>query len=103
MLLAGIGNLPDTVGDRSIIIEMIRKRLEEKVKRLRACDGKELWVLGRKVARWAADNCDAMSQADPESPERLNDRAADAWLPLLAIADQAGGEWPGRARAAAVE
>ncbi len=34
-------------------------------------------------------------------PSALNDRAADNWRPLLAIADTAGGEWPKRAREAA--
>ncbi|MDP1086397.1 DUF3631 domain-containing protein, partial [Klebsiella pneumoniae] len=32
----------------------------------------------------------------------INDRAGDNWEPLLAIADQAGGDWPDRARAAAL-
>jgi hypothetical protein len=32
----------------------------------------------------------------------LNDRAADAWEPLLAIADLAGGDWPQRGRKAAL-
>ena len=32
----------------------------------------------------------------------MNDRAADNWRPLLAIADLAGGEWPGLARQAAL-
>jgi hypothetical protein len=36
-------------------------------------------------------------------PPRLNDRAVDNWRLLVAIADQAGGEWGERARAAAVE
>jgi Protein of unknown function (DUF3631) len=31
----------------------------------------------------------------------MNDRAADNWRPLLAIADLAGGEWPKQAREAA--
>jgi hypothetical protein len=31
----------------------------------------------------------------------LEDRAADTWEPLVAIADLAGGDWPARARAAA--
>jgi Protein of unknown function (DUF3631) len=103
MLLAGIGKLPDTIADRSITIEMKRKRPDEKVKRLRARDGGELWDLGRKVARWATDNLDSVGLADPEVPEKLNDRAADAWSPLLAIADVAGGDWPARARKAAIE
>jgi hypothetical protein len=33
----------------------------------------------------------------------LNDRASDNWRLLLAVADEAGGEWPELARAAAVE
>jgi hypothetical protein len=35
-------------------------------------------------------------------PEGIEDRNADVWEPLLAIADAAGGEWPDRARVAAV-
>jgi hypothetical protein len=35
-------------------------------------------------------------------PETLNDRAADSWEPLLAVADAAGGTWPTRARLAAI-
>src|SRR5262249_8719789 len=37
---------------------------------------------------------------DPEIPDALDDRAADNWRPLLAIADLAGGAWPRRARGA---
>ncbi len=33
---------------------------------------------------------------------RWDDRAGDNWRPLIALADAAGGKWPGRARAAAV-
>lgn len=44
-----------------------------------------------------------MKEADPKIPQKLNgdDRAADNWRPLLAIADAVGGEWPQRAREAA--
>ena len=35
-------------------------------------------------------------------PQALNDRQADNWRPLLAIADAAGGDWPRRARDAAL-
>jgi hypothetical protein len=54
------------------------------------------------VARWAADSLDALRAADPELPEELNDRAQDNRRPLVAIADQASGPWPARARAAAL-
>ena len=35
-------------------------------------------------------------------PPGIEDRAADCWEPLLAIADEAGDDWPERAREAAV-
>jgi hypothetical protein len=103
MLLAGIGNLPGTVADRSIPIQMERKRFDEKVKPLRAGDGDELRNIGRKVARWVTDNLAALRGARPEPPVQIHDRAADAWSPLFAIADLAGGTWPERARLAAIE
>jgi hypothetical protein len=56
-----------------------------------------------KIARWSTDNLHALAGAEPRMPETLNDRAADAWEPLVAIADLAGGDWPERARAAAIE
>ena len=34
-------------------------------------------------------------------PAGIQDRNADIWEALVAVADIAGGEWPGRARAAA--
>lgn len=40
--------------------------------------------------------------ARPEMPEGLRDRQMDAWEPLFAIADMAGGDWPARARKAAL-
>ncbi|HET9655441.1 MAG TPA: DUF3631 domain-containing protein [Kineosporiaceae bacterium] len=41
-----------------------------------------------------------LESAAPGMP--LEDRAADTWEPLIAVADLAGGPWPGRARAAAL-
>ena len=64
-LLSGIGTLPDTVRDRSIEIEMVRKRPEEKVCRLRRRDGGDLGVLCRKLARWALDNIEKLRDSNP--------------------------------------
>ena len=41
---------------------------------------------------------DALTDAEPDMP--VEDRAADVWEPLIAVADQAGGAWPERARGA---
>jgi putative DNA primase/helicase len=99
--VAGIGQVPDTVADRSVIIRLERKLHAQTVKRLRARDGAELHELARKIARFVADNDRRLRHDQPDVPNELNDRARDAWEPLIAIADIAGGEWPERARNAA--
>jgi hypothetical protein len=63
---------------------------------------RELADLPRKAARWAKDNLEILRHSSPEFPNGLNDRQADNWEPLLAIADLVGGEWPERARKAAL-
>jgi hypothetical protein len=101
LLLSGIGELPDTVRDRAIGIELNRKRPDEKVARLRRRDGQDLRELARKAARWTGDHLEALGNARPEMPEWINDRASDAWEPLFAIAELAGEKWRKRAEAAA--
>jgi hypothetical protein len=54
------------------------------------------------LREWAAIAADALADANPELPDALNDRAAEAWEPLLAIADNAGHGWPEAARRAAL-
>ena len=100
--VALIGTLPDTLADRSIILSMRRQQPEEPVERLRLDKLGELESLRRKAWRWASDNAEELRDADPEIPSSLHDRARDNWRPLLAIADLAGGEWPKRARDAAL-
>jgi putative DNA primase/helicase len=102
MALAGIGELPDTVRDRSIEIGMRRKLPGETVRKLRRRDGADLKDIARKLTRWARDNMETLRAAESKMPDGLNDRAADAWEPLVAIADLSGGDWPTRARAAAL-
>jgi hypothetical protein len=101
--LAGLGWLPDTLMGRSIIIRMRRRGPQEKVepfrRRERAAAGE---VLQDRLAAWAAPLIDELKKARPEMPPGVEDRAADCWEPLLAVADAAGGHWPDTARAAAV-
>ena len=97
--IALIGNLPETLEDRSIVIPMRRKARHEKVARMRHAQlFKELEPLRRMAARWAKDNLEGLRDADPPLPEELHDRAADNWGPLVAIADLSGGVWPKEAR-----
>jgi putative DNA primase/helicase len=96
--VATIRGLADTLEDRSVIITLQRKPRDAKVERLRRRDTEELKTLRSQAARWAADNFNNLVDPDPPVPEVLNDRAADNWRPLLAIADLAGGTWPEEAR-----
>jgi putative DNA primase/helicase len=101
--IAAIGVLPGTIEDRAIIVRMQRRAPGESIERLRRDHiDAELELLRRMVGRWAADNATVIGDADPDVSTMLNDRAADNWRPLLAIADAAGGDWPARARKAAL-
>jgi putative DNA primase/helicase len=99
-VMAAIGRLPDTLADRCIIITMQRKMPGEKCERLRHLDATEY---RKRCAEFVHQHSDAIAKAQPEIPSSLNDRAADIWEPLLAIADLAGGEWPQLARQAALK
>ena len=99
--IALIGRLHPTIEDRSLVIELRRKLPTEKVYRIPK-RAEALLHLRRKCARWAEDHLDRLRDAEPTAPKELNDRAVDNWDPLLAIADAAGGEWPSRARVAAI-
>jgi putative DNA primase/helicase len=81
---------------------MKRRTSEESVAPLRRKNVAELEPLPRKCARWAKDNGARLAGLDVEVPRELNDRAADNWEPLLGIADLVGGDWPSRARRAAL-
>jgi hypothetical protein len=98
--LAGLDDLPDTIRTRSVIIRMRRRKPSERVEpwrhRIHTPQGHQI-----------ADRLDAWSKsiteiAWPEIPRGIEDRNADVWEPLLAVADLAGGGWPDRARVAAV-
>lgn len=97
--LAGIGNLPDTIMDRSVVVRMRRRASNETVASYRERrDGPALRELGKRLAAWAAGALDQLRAAVPELP--VEDRAADTWEPLVALADLAGNPWPERARLA---
>lgn len=100
--LALIGKAPHTITDRSIPIELRRKLAHERVLKLRDASKGQIAALQSGLARWAIDQGDRLAIARPDVPPDLNDRAGDSWAPLLAVADLAGGEWPARARDAAI-
>ena len=105
---AHIGNIPDTLEDRSIRLPMVRKLPGEKVASLRQTGPTagalqaELGALVRQIARWIEDHSAQITLANPSPIADLGDRAMDNWMPLLSIAEVLGGTWPERARKAAL-
>jgi putative DNA primase/helicase len=97
LAIAAIGKLPDTLEDRSISCKMLRRKPSERVESFRIGRTEHIDILARKAMRWAADHQNALRDADPDVGE-LQNRVADNWSPLLAIADAAGGIWPKRMR-----
>jgi Protein of unknown function (DUF3631) len=101
--LAGIKDLPDTISDRAIPIRLQRRAPSEIVERFRRREAEEAGEpLGSWARSWAEHRVPQLTEGRPALPDELNDRAQDAWEPLLAIADLAGGDWPLAARRAAV-
>ena len=102
--LAGIenGRLPETIRDRSIPIQLHRKR-NEIVEPFRYGKVKEETDhLSTEIASCASQNVERLHGWNPGLPEELNDRAAEGWEPLLAIAELAGEGWAHEAKTAAI-
>jgi hypothetical protein len=99
--LAGIGNMPDTIEDRAAVIRMRRRAPGESVQPYRGRrDGPVLESLRVELHEWIKTHLSDLTNAVPAMP--LEDRAADTWEPLIALADLAGGDWPTAARQAAL-
>ena len=100
--IASIGTLSDTLQDRSIAIRLHRKLPSEKVRKFRADNVPHLTNLCRMSVRWATDNLEQLRKLDAPVPAQLHDRQADNWRAQFNIAELLGGEWPAKARAAAL-
>ncbi|MBB0228448.1 DUF3631 domain-containing protein, partial [Streptomyces calidiresistens] len=97
--LAGIGDLPDTIMDRSVVVRMRRRAGAEKVAAFRtARDTPALHHLRDRLTAWLRPLRTEAMNAEPAMP--VEDRAADTWEPLVIVADLAGGQWPDAARTA---
>ncbi|MGO8958701.1 MAG: DUF3631 domain-containing protein [Streptosporangiaceae bacterium] len=96
--IAGIGNLPDTIMDRAVVVRMRRRAPDERVRDYRERTTRpEGDALRELLAKWAADVADRVGVPWPQMPAGVADRPADVWEPLLMVADIAGGDWPKRA------
>jgi hypothetical protein len=101
--IATIKKVADTLMDRAVIVSLRRKAATEVVERFKMHDTADFASLRHQMRGWARDNSEALERADPAVPAGLQNRAADNWAPLIAIADCAGGSWPEISREAAVQ
>jgi len=98
--VAGLRDLPDTLASRCIFIRMKRRAPDEQVESFRIrYHAPEAKAIKEALEQWCAAH--DVTGAEPTLPDGIQDRAADCWEPLLAIADKAGSDWPVRARKAA--
>jgi hypothetical protein len=103
--IAGIGELPGTIADRAIPIQLRRRRTDEPCARWREREGHvEAAPLRQQLAAWAARTAvlEQLHEARPALPALDDDRKAEVLEPLVAIAQLAGGPWADRAGKAAL-
>lgn len=104
--IAGLGRLPATILQRSIVFPMHSRRADESVKSFRwRIEEENTEPIREALDAWADENFNNVAQLLSGDPvlglDRLEDRQGEIWEPLIAIGDLAGGEWPQRARQAA--
>jgi hypothetical protein len=101
--LAGLGWLPDTLMTRSVVVRMRPRAPTELIepfrRRLFLREGK---ALHDRLETWARQVLGSIAGTWPSMPDGVEDRAADVWEALIAVAIAAGGDWPGHATKAAV-
>jgi len=99
-----LAHLDPATRTRCITIRMLPKLEDETVISMRyAGEDENFFILRRKFLRWATDNMAALKTAQPRMPEGFFSRLEENYHLLFAIADLAGGDWPKKARAAAVK
>jgi hypothetical protein len=99
--LAGLDDLPDTMMSRSVIVRMKRRAPTESIAPWRRrINGPEAAELYKRLMDWS-NAVIPLEDGWPDMPASVEDRDADIWEALLAVADLAGGRWPQTARAAA--
>jgi hypothetical protein len=99
--LAGLDDLPDTIMTRAVVVRMRRRATDERVepwrRRITQSDAEKM---AGRLRDWSG-TADPLVDGWPAMPDGVEDRDADVWEALLAVADLAGGHWPKTARDAA--
>ncbi|WP_299769714.1 DUF3631 domain-containing protein [uncultured Pseudoteredinibacter sp.] len=99
-VLASIGNLQSTIMDRSIVINLRRKKSNEFIQKLPADPKGQHKLIRQKLARWCIDNLENIKSNTIEPKNIGNDRAVDVWLPLFTVAHQVSTSWKAKCESA---
>ena len=96
-VLVGIGDLPDTVRDRALVIRLERRPPNHSLAHWRDRDREQIARLQRQIVRWTVDRAAVILAARNTVgfPPGLHDRACDAWEALLAMGHIASDDWAG--------
>lgn len=90
--LAGLGDLPETILDRSVILRIRRRARSEPVSRWRSSEAEPRGhALRDRLEEWSRAD---WTPVYPEDDGTISDRLADVWEPLFVVADRAGAKWP---------
>ena len=102
-MFAGLGDLPETLKDRSIVVKMERRKSGQKMERYTAKLHQDIGrKTGKLIGSWAEHiQATASTVIWEDPPAGMPDRQVDIWEPLVGIADCLGGDWPVRVREAA--
>lgn len=99
--LFGIGLLPETLADRSIVVPLERKPENEEVETHIVCENDVFAPVRACFAALAHRHTDTVRRASRKPIKLGNDRAGDNWESLLAVASLFGDNWVDYARRAA--
>jgi hypothetical protein len=97
-----VGKIKDeALRSRAIAVKLLRATPQELTTLQPLVDGASTVLIecGRKFARWSQDQIELPATTVPPT---IAYRDQDNWRPILRLADRIGGEWPQRARQAAI-
>jgi hypothetical protein len=104
VVIAGLGDYPDTIEDRSIRIEMKPRRHDEELEGFRRrVVAPQAAGLRERIVAWVEDHANELTNYYPKMPDGIADRAADVWEPIVILADKCGPNLAMEAREAAME
>jgi hypothetical protein len=101
IIYARIGEPHPALLTRSIVIRMQRAKSTESIAKIKHGDIDALEDIRKRISAKSSAWATKLKLAEPDIPKGLENRSADNWRHMLAIADLAGDGWPTLARDAA--